>query len=63
MPNYRGFKNRRRIHPDLHGAVRVLWFGLQADRNGLVIAVARVGENIQNGREAHGVGTAREMGR
>jgi hypothetical protein len=57
MLNYRGFKNRRRIHPDLHGAVRVLGFGLQADRSGLVIAVARVGGNIQNGREAHEVGT------
>jgi hypothetical protein len=57
MLNYRGFENRRRIHSDLQGAVRVLGFGLQADRSGLVIGVARVGENIQNGREAHGVGT------
>ncbi len=37
-------------HPDLHGAVRVLGFGLQANRSGLVIAVARVGENIQEKR-------------
>jgi hypothetical protein len=37
--------------------VRVLGFGLQANRGGLVIAVAHVGENIQTQEKRMGWGT------
>ena len=63
MVNDRGFKNRRRIHPDLHGAVPSPWVW-SASRSQWFSDRSRTRrENIQNGREAHGVGLARKMGK